>query len=106
AGHGKETRVLWDPNPQLKNLELGEATVYIWKDNRGKERRALLFKPGDYKPGQRYPLVIQTHGFSETLFQPSGGLTTAFAARAMAAAGIVVLQVQVVGDCGDATPDE
>jgi len=106
ASNDKVSRVIWDPNPQLKNLDMGQASIYTWKDGEGKERRALLFKPSDYKPGRRYPLVIQTHGFSETEFRPSGGLTTGYAAREMAAAGIIVLQVQDVGSCGDGAPDE
>jgi dipeptidyl aminopeptidase/acylaminoacyl peptidase len=100
------SRAIWDPNPQLKNLGMGQASVYTWKDQDDQERRGGLYKPTDFKPGQRYPLVIQTHGFSDSLFLPSGGLTTAFAARALAAAGIMVLQVQDVGNCGEGTPDE
>jgi len=100
------SRAIWDPNPQLKNLGMGQASVYTWKDQDGQERRGGLYKPTDFKPGQRYPLVIQTHGFSDSLFLPSGGITTAFAARALAAAGIMVLQVQDVGNCGEGTPDE
>jgi dipeptidyl aminopeptidase/acylaminoacyl peptidase len=100
------SRVIWDPNPQLKNIELGDATVYKWKDKGGQERKGGLFKPSNYKLGQRYPLVIQTHGFNESLFLPSGTFTTAFAARALAAQGIVVLQVGAVGNCPDAALDE
>ena len=58
------SRVIWDPNPQLKNIELGQASVYTWKDKEGREWKGGLYKPSNYKPGQRYPLVIQTHGFS------------------------------------------
>jgi dipeptidyl aminopeptidase/acylaminoacyl peptidase len=88
------SRVIWDPNPQLKGIELGEATVFKWKNQEGREFKGGLFKPFDYKVGQRYPLVIQTHGLYESYFFPSGpGMPTAFAARALAAAGIVVLQV-------------
>jgi len=100
------SQVIWDPNPQLQNIELGEASVYRWRDKEGRERQGGLFKPPDYKPGQRYPLVIQTHGFDQSIFEPSGSLSTGFAARALAAKGIVVLQVGEVGNCPVDTPDE
>jgi dipeptidyl aminopeptidase/acylaminoacyl peptidase len=109
AVNKQASRVLWDPNPQLKNFGLGEAAVYTWKwswkDKERQEGRGGLYKPVNYKPGQRYPLVIQTHGFSETRFSPSGVFPTAFAARALAAEGIAVLQVGA-GGCPGETPDE
>ena len=87
------SRVVWDPNPQFKNIDLGEAKVYAWKDKSGRVWKGGLYKPHDYEGGRRYPVVIQTHGFTESEFRPSGFFPTAFAARALAAAGIVVLQV-------------
>lgn len=89
----KMSRVIWDPNPQLKNVALGEATVYQWKDPTGHMWTGGLYKPRNYVPGRRYPLVIQTHGFPRGEFQPSGVYPTAFAARALAASGMFVLQV-------------
>ncbi len=50
-------------------------------------------KPPDYVRNKRYPLVIQTHGFLQNEFMTDGEYTTAFAARPLAAAGIVVLQM-------------
>lgn len=98
------SRVVWDPNPQLKAIRLGEASVYRWKDKTGREWIGGLYKPPDYFPGRRYPLVIQTHGFFENEFRPSGQFPSAFAARALAAHGIIVLQVR---DCPiRSTPDE
>ena len=88
------SRVIWDPNPQLKNIDLGQASIYTWMDKEGRNWKGGLYKPSNYKAGQRYPLVIQTHGFPESQFRPSGIFTTAFAARALAAAGIIVLQVR------------
>jgi dipeptidyl aminopeptidase/acylaminoacyl peptidase len=94
VGADKETpRVIWDPNPQLKSFDFGEVTSYRWKDKSGREVEGNLYKPANYRTGQRYPLVIQTHGSYAGRFRPSGEFTTAFAAQELAAAGIVVLQV-------------
>jgi len=103
----KVSRMIWDPNPQLKDIALGAATVYQWKDKDGRDWKGGLFKPVPYESGRRYPLVIQTHGFAETEFRPSGLFPTAFAARALSGAGIAVLQVQdIFNDCPLETPEE
>ena len=102
----QKSRIIWNPNPQLRHIELGQATLYRWKDKGGQDRIGGLYKPANYESGRPYPLVIQTHGFLATQFEPSGLYPTAFAARAMAASGILVLQVGVTGDCGLGTLDE
>jgi hypothetical protein len=94
ASEAHISRVIWDPNPQLEAIALGRASVYTWKDKEGQEWSAGLFEPNNYERGRRYPLVIQTHGFVQSQFRPSGVFPTAFAARALAAAGMFVLQIQ------------
>jgi len=89
----KTSRVILNPNPQLKDVELGKASVFKWKDKTGRDWIGGLYKPPDYVQGQRYPLVVQTHGFFEFLFRPDGIFPTAFAAQELATAGILVLQV-------------
>ena len=106
AANRETSRVIWDPNPQLTNIELGQASVYTWKDKEGREWKGGLYKPSDYKPGHRYPLVIQTHGFNESEFRPSGVFPTAFAARALAANGIMVLQTAAGASCPAITTEE
>jgi dipeptidyl aminopeptidase/acylaminoacyl peptidase len=91
-----EAKILWDPNPQLKRISLGEESVFRWKDDTGRDWIGGLYKPPDFEPGRRYPLVIQTHGFRPRSFNPSGIYPTAFAAQELAAAEIVVLQID---DC-------
>ncbi len=93
------SRVIWDPNPQLRDVALGEVSVFRWKDRSGHDDIGGLFKPPDYVPGRRYPLVIQNHGFIEDQFIPSGAFPTAFAGQELAALGMLVLQVR-----GDACP--
>jgi hypothetical protein len=98
------SRIIWDPNPLLRNVALGEVSVFRWKDRSGHDDVGGLFKPPGFVAGRRYPLVIQTHGFAEDQFIPSGAFPTAFAAQELAALGILVLQVREA--CPINTPEE
>lgn len=89
-----QSRQLWDPNPQFDHIEFGNVTVYHWKDKSGYEWTGGLVKPVGYVPGKRYPLVIQTYMFYDGEFMTDGTDPTAFAARELASAGMVVLQIQ------------
>jgi hypothetical protein len=91
SGVNKE---LWNPNPQLGMIGMGQTSIYRWKDSSGYEWEAGLVKPYGYIPGRRYPLVVQTHGFSPHEFLVDGSYTTGFAAQPLAAAGIMVLQME------------
>ncbi|MFC5862182.1 hypothetical protein ACFPT7_07750 [Acidicapsa dinghuensis] len=98
------TKVIWDPNPQLRDIALGKVSPYRWNDETGRAWSALLYTPINYVVGKRYPLVIQNHGFDERRFSPSGGFPSAFVAQELAGAGIMVLQMR---DCaGRGTPQE
>lgn len=86
------SRKLWDPNPKLASFNLGETTEFHWVDRTGYEWMGQLVKPPDYVAGKRYPLVIQPYGFSKS-FVTDGFFPTATAGRALAAVGIMVLQM-------------
>lgn len=86
---------IFDPNPQLQNIALGNVSVYTWKTGHGLSAIGGLAKPPDFVPGNRYPLVIQTHGFPQDQFFRVGyDSETANAGRALAANGMLVLQVR------------
>jgi hypothetical protein len=89
-----QSRELWNPNPQFDHIEFGNVTVFRWKDKSGYEWTGGLVKPVGYVPGKRYPLVIQTYMFYDGEFMTDGTDPTAFAARELASAGMVVLQIQ------------
>lgn len=91
TGQSKE---LWNPNPQLASLQRGLVSVFRWTDDSGYQWTAGLVKPYGYTAGRRYPLVTQTHGFNEHEFLVDGSYTTGFAAQPLAAAGIMVLQME------------
>jgi dipeptidyl aminopeptidase/acylaminoacyl peptidase len=93
--HSGRRGTIFDPNPQLKDIALGNVSVYTWKSARGLSATGGLAKPPDFVPGHRYPLVIQTHGFPrDQFFRVGYGSETANAGRALAGRGMLVLQVQ------------
>lgn len=87
------SQIVWDPNPRLARIDLGKVSVYEWEDVTGRKWTAGLYWPANYAAHRRYPLVVQTHGFEKDRFSTSGMFPTAFAARALAASGMFVLQV-------------
>jgi dipeptidyl aminopeptidase/acylaminoacyl peptidase len=91
TGSGKQ---IWDPNPQFADIQFAQASVYRWKDKSGYEWTGGLLKPIGYVPGRRYPVVIQMYMFLPDEFLTDGTDPSAFAARELASAGFVVLQIQ------------
>jgi hypothetical protein len=89
---GRE-RTLIDLNPGLNNLVLARVEEVSWKGPDRKETKAGLYYPVDFKPGRRYPLIIQTHDWNPNRFQLDGPWTTGYAAQPLAARGFFVLQL-------------
>jgi dipeptidyl aminopeptidase/acylaminoacyl peptidase len=93
--------ILLDLNPQFAHLQFGRVEAISWKAKDGHTFLGGLYLPPDFRPGTRYPLVIQTHGFRKDRFWIDGPWSSAFAAQPLAARGIVVLQVDGSADSGD-----
>jgi len=102
---GKERRI-FDPNPQLADIAMGTVTEISWTDTHGRKINGGLVKPADFVAGKRYPLVIQTHNFRPRKFFRTGISDTASAGRALAARGMLVLQVDEPGDPFMFKPEE
>jgi hypothetical protein len=85
--------LIWDPNPQFGHIGLGAVRRYQWTDESGQIWKGGLVLPVGYQPGKRYPLVIQLYYFFDYEFLTDGMMPTAFAARALASSGIMVLQM-------------
>jgi dipeptidyl aminopeptidase/acylaminoacyl peptidase len=89
-----EARLITKLNPQLDNVTLANAEAVKWTTSDGLAVRGLLFKPLDYVPGKRYPLVIQTKGQQDqSSFVCDSGVNhdPAFAPQPIAAAGMMYL---------------
>ncbi len=88
-------------NPDFRHINFQKADIFRWTDAEGTKWTAGLLKPAGYLPQKSYPLVIQMHGFwpnkymldgSHTL--SGGAFTTGQAAQALAAKGMMVLQLE------------
>jgi dipeptidyl aminopeptidase/acylaminoacyl peptidase len=83
-------RQLTDPNPQVRNFELGEQEEITWKSKDGTTVGGVLVKPVGYRAGQRYPLIVAIHGgpASADVLGFNGG----YGSQVYAGAGYVVLR--------------
>jgi dipeptidyl aminopeptidase/acylaminoacyl peptidase len=97
--------MLLDLNPQFEGLEFGKVQEVEWRSTDGRMMKGGLYWPTHYVPGRRYPLVIQTHGFTATKFWIDGPWPTGFVAQPLCSKGFVVLQVDEGFD-DEMTPQE
>ncbi len=89
-----ERRVIYEPEPGLlQRYTFAEERLIHWRSPRGLRWQGGLFIPPHYDPHRRYPLVVQTHDFSPTTWDPDGPYSTSYAAQALASMGIMVLQI-------------
>jgi dipeptidyl aminopeptidase/acylaminoacyl peptidase len=57
-----QPRKLTDFNPQTKTWSFGNVSEVVWKNSKdGLSRRGVLITPPDYRPGNLYPVVVNTH---------------------------------------------
>jgi hypothetical protein len=84
--------LLMDLNPQFLQLRFGRVEEITWKSSDGHEAIGELYWPADYVTRQKYPLVVQTHGFNPKRFWIDGPFASGFAAQALANRGFFVLQ--------------
>ncbi|HZQ20486.1 MAG TPA: prolyl oligopeptidase family serine peptidase [Terriglobales bacterium] len=90
-----ESSMVWDPNSWLEQRNIGDAKLFKWHDQDNNKREGILVLPPRFDPKQRYPLVIQTHGFDSKRFFADGEYSTGSGGRALSAKGIVVLQMDM-----------
>jgi dipeptidyl aminopeptidase/acylaminoacyl peptidase len=83
-------------NPQYSLEDWGAMRSYAWADARNRRWVGGLMVPRGFDRSRRYPLVIQTYGYSPNRFYLDGsnvadGYTSGFAGRAFLREGILVL---------------
>ncbi len=55
-------RKLTDVTAQVKDWIPGKAEVVSWKSQDGAQIEGILYKPADYDPAKKYPLLVMNHG--------------------------------------------
>jgi dipeptidyl aminopeptidase/acylaminoacyl peptidase len=83
-------------NPQFDANTWGRMQTFSWRDAKGRRWDGGLMSPQGLDPKTRYPLVIQTYGFSPDRFYLDGanianGYSSGFAGRAFLREGMLVL---------------
>jgi dipeptidyl aminopeptidase/acylaminoacyl peptidase len=96
---GQPERVTRVFDDVAKNFKLPRQEKVEWKGADGVAVEGLLFYPLDYKEGQRYPLVVQTHGGPQASDKFGFSRWSNFT-QVLAAMGYVVLQPNYRGSTG------
>jgi hypothetical protein len=67
------TRILFDPNAELRALTRGRAVWHTWETSVGYSGRGIMVLPDDYRPGERYPGVITTYACGNGFLRGGSG---------------------------------
>jgi dipeptidyl aminopeptidase/acylaminoacyl peptidase len=67
------SRVLFDPNSELRALTQGRATWHSWPTTSGYPGRGIIVLPDDYQPGLRYPAVVTSYGCGDGFLRGGSG---------------------------------
>jgi dipeptidyl aminopeptidase/acylaminoacyl peptidase len=67
------SRILFDPNAELRSLTQGRAVWHTWETSTGYRGRGIMFLPDDYRPGKTYPAVITTYACGNGFLRGGSG---------------------------------
>ena len=62
----RQEKRLTDANPQQKDFRWGTAELVKWTSLDGLELEGLLYKPEDFDPGKKYPMIVNFYEKSST----------------------------------------
>jgi hypothetical protein len=67
------SRILFDPNAEMRSLTRGKAVWHTWENSLGYSGRGIMVLPDDYRAGERYPGVITTYGCGNGFLRGGSG---------------------------------
>lgn len=68
--HLQDAKQISNANPQIKDIAWGSAELVEWNDVDGDPLQGVLIKPGGYKQGARYPVLVYYYEkFSQRLHE-------------------------------------
>lgn len=98
---GGKPRQLTRLGDQLRGWALGSSEVIQWKSRDGATIEGVLFKPADFKPGKRRPLIVVIHGGPTGVSRPALLASTyVYPIEPWLARGALVLEPNYRGSAG------
>lgn len=67
------SRTLYDPNAELRALTSGHAMWRTWETSMGYVGHGIMVLPTNYRPGEKYPMVITTYGCGRGFLRGGSG---------------------------------
>ena len=67
----KQTKAITNFHAQVKDWKLAQSEVISWESKDGAAIEGVLYKPQDYDPAKKYPLLVIIHGGPTGIDRPS-----------------------------------
>jgi len=93
---GRRKAALIPPDKALGGLQRSHQSAFTWKESNGVSVTGGLVLPLRPAKGGHIPLVIQSYYYFQNVFLPDGISSGAYAAQALAAKGMAVLQMDML----------
>ncbi|OLE17147.1 MAG: peptidase S9 family protein, partial [Acidobacteria bacterium 13_1_20CM_4_57_11] len=95
-----EGKKLTDMGDQLKGFTLARREVISWKSADGTTIEGVAYKPANFDPGKKYPLLVVIHGGPTGVDQPIVNADRYYPTERFVAKGALVLRPNYRGSAG------